>query len=227
MEATNVTLRETIKYLNRINNPPNIPTIEGPSSGKPGTEYTYTFVATDPEGHDVSYYIEWGDDSTSSWTRYRESGREFNSSHTWDEEGTYEIRVKAKDSYDAESDWRTLEVSMPKNKLVFHSGSFYAELGLRTNSEALVELDGRFRDFRGRHIIFGTARHHDSGRTVQFQGFTMRNFFLIQSGVRNYIVNIVGQFTSFDEEEQTYSGYWKGFVWGRGRTTGWISFKFT
>ena len=116
---------------------------------------------------------------------------------------------------------------MPKNKLVFHSGSFYAELGLRTNSEPQVELDGQFRDFRGSHIVFGTARHHDSGRTVQFQGFTMRNFFLIQSGVRNYIVNIVGQFTSFDEEEQTYSGYWKGFVWGRGRTTGWISFKFT
>jgi hypothetical protein len=32
----------------------------GPTSGRVGVEYTYTFVATDPEGDNVSYCIDWG-----------------------------------------------------------------------------------------------------------------------------------------------------------------------
>jgi len=43
-----------------IDNPPETPTINGPSSGKPGTEYEYTISTTDPEGHDVSYCIDGG-----------------------------------------------------------------------------------------------------------------------------------------------------------------------
>jgi len=39
------------------------------------------------------------------------------SSHTWDEQGDYTIRARAKDVYDAVGDWGYLEVSMPKNLL--------------------------------------------------------------------------------------------------------------
>jgi hypothetical protein len=38
--------------------------------------------------------------------------------HTWDEKEIYTIRAKTKDIHDAESDWATLKVSMPKNKAV-------------------------------------------------------------------------------------------------------------
>ena len=39
--------------------------------------------------------------------------------HTWDEKGEYEIRVKAKDEHDAESEWSDpLPITMPKNKVV-------------------------------------------------------------------------------------------------------------
>ncbi|KAA0001587.1 MAG: hypothetical protein FE048_05275, partial [Thermoplasmata archaeon] len=61
MEATIVTVRETIKYLLRINNPPDAPSIIGPTEGKIRTEYEYTFVATDPDGDDVYYWIQWGE----------------------------------------------------------------------------------------------------------------------------------------------------------------------
>jgi len=100
------------------NSPPNKPSMIGPSSGKAGNIYNYTFVTTDPEDDDVSYYVDWGDDNTGGWTRLLPSGEEYNVSHTWEEEGTYEIRVKAKDSYETESEWATLEVSMPKSKII-------------------------------------------------------------------------------------------------------------
>ena len=97
------------------NNPPDTPNINGPASGKAGTEYDYTFVTTDPNGDDVYYYIEWGDDQLEEWIGPYGSGEEATVSHTWIEEGTYNMRAKAKDVHDAESDWGTLEVTMPVN----------------------------------------------------------------------------------------------------------------
>ena len=98
------------------NNPPNAPDIAGPASGKAGTEYDYTFISTDPNGNQVYYYIEWGDDATEEWIGPYESGEEIIKSHTWDEQGAYTIRAKTKDIYDAESEWSYLEITMPKNK---------------------------------------------------------------------------------------------------------------
>jgi parallel beta-helix repeat protein len=98
-------------------NPPDAPAITGSTSGTAGEEYEYSFVTTDPNGDDVYYYIDWGDESFEEWIGPYESGEEVKVSHTWDEEGTYTIKAKAKDIYNAESDWGTLEVSMPRNKL--------------------------------------------------------------------------------------------------------------
>ena len=100
------------------NGPPDVPDITGPTSGTAGEEYEYSFVTTDPNGgDDVYFWIDWGDESFEEWIGPYESGEEVKVSHTWDEEGTYTIKAKAKDVYDAESDWGTLEVSMPRNKL--------------------------------------------------------------------------------------------------------------
>jgi hypothetical protein len=99
------------------NNPPDTPNINGLASGKAGTEYDYTFVTTDPNGDDVYYYIEWGDDQVEEWIGPYKSSEEATVSHAWTEEGIYNIRAKAKDVHDAESDWGTLEVTMPKNKV--------------------------------------------------------------------------------------------------------------
>lgn len=101
------------------NNPPDQPTISGSSSGKAGNIYNYTIFTTDQEGDEISYFVDWGDDSFEGWTRLLPSGEEYNVSHIWEEEGRYIIRVKAKDNYDNESEWSTLEVSMPKsNKMM-------------------------------------------------------------------------------------------------------------
>jgi len=106
----------------RLNEPPEEPTITGDSSGKPGTEYEYSFVSTDPEEDEISYFIDWGDNSTTDWASTLPSGEYYNSSHIWSEEGNYTIKAKAKDIYGAESDWATITVTMPKNKsIIFNS----------------------------------------------------------------------------------------------------------
>jgi hypothetical protein len=97
------------------NQPPNNPTITGPTSGSAGTAYTYTFVTTDPEGDNVYYYVDWGDGTYSGWLGPSASGEEITQSHTWSEEGTYTIRCKAKDINGAESDWGILSITMPLN----------------------------------------------------------------------------------------------------------------
>jgi len=94
---------------------PHTPDITGPTSGKAGTAYDYNFTATDPDGHDVKYFIDWGDDHT-EWTDFASSGTPVTVSHTWSKRNIYTIKAKAKDLYDAESDWTTLRVTMPKNR---------------------------------------------------------------------------------------------------------------
>ena len=99
-----------------VNNQPEIPGITGPKNGNIGTEYGYTFSSFDPEDHNVFYYIEWGDGTDNGWIGPYSSGQEITVSHSWDEEDTYTIRAKAKDIFDAESSWGTLQVTMPVNQ---------------------------------------------------------------------------------------------------------------
>ena len=95
------------------NNPPNMPTMDGPASGTPGVAYLYTFSTTDPDGDIVYYFVDWGDETTSGWLGPHQSGVQASASHSWSQQGTYVIKVKAKDIVGDESDWGTLEVVMP------------------------------------------------------------------------------------------------------------------
>ncbi|UCF13723.1 MAG: PKD domain-containing protein [Thermoplasmatales archaeon] len=97
------------------NNPPSTPTILGPERGKPGIEYTYTFNSVDPDGDDIVYCIQWGDDTEICLGPYP-SGEDVVATHIYEEKGGYTIRAKAEDSNEAESDWGTLKIEMPKNK---------------------------------------------------------------------------------------------------------------
>jgi len=102
------------------NQPPNTPDIpDGPSSGKHSVEHNYTTSTSDPNSDQIYYWFDWGDDSNSGWLGPFNSGGECTGSHTWTSQGTYEIRVKAKDSNGAQSEWSDpLSISMPKTKLI-------------------------------------------------------------------------------------------------------------
>jgi hypothetical protein len=94
--------------------PPTIPSIDGQNNGKVGVSYPYTVVAEDSEADDVFYFIDWGDETNSSWVGPYPSNENVILDHTFTKKGSYTITVKAKDIYYAESDWGTLQVSMPK-----------------------------------------------------------------------------------------------------------------
>jgi len=101
------------------NNPPNIPTINGPTSGKPNTEYDFIFDTTDPNDDAVMYIIDWGDNNT-EWTEYSDSGEEITIKHIWKTEGNFTIKAQAIDIYDAESDWAEFEVEIPRGRIMFN-----------------------------------------------------------------------------------------------------------
>jgi hypothetical protein len=80
--------------------PPN-----GPSEGAVDVEYEFSTETEDPQGDDVYYLFHWGDGTDSGWLGPYPSGTQQSASHTWDEEGDYRIKVKAKDENGAESVW--------------------------------------------------------------------------------------------------------------------------
>jgi len=92
---------------------PSIP--NGPTGGKIVEEYTYSTSTTDPNGDQIYYLFDWGDDTDSGWLGPYNSGEEIEASHIWTEKGSFEIKVKAKDIHGSESDWSDpLSVSMPR-----------------------------------------------------------------------------------------------------------------
>jgi hypothetical protein len=103
---------ETIATLLTENDPPNQPTITGPTDGEPGIEYEYTIEMTDPEEDDLSVWIDWGDE-TQGWLGPYPSGETLNIMHSWDINGVYEVRVKTRDQTLQESEWsETIVVSV-------------------------------------------------------------------------------------------------------------------
>jgi len=88
------------------NQPPSTPLAPtGSDSGTPGTSYSFTATTTDPDGDQVAFKFDWGDGSQSDWTSFVNSGSSASKSHSWSTEGTYYVKVKAKDAYNAESGW--------------------------------------------------------------------------------------------------------------------------
>lgn len=95
---------------------------DGPASGATGQEHTYTTSTTDPNGDDVYYMFDWGDDTTSGWLGPYNSGATASGKKTWTSQGTYEVKVVAKDDHGKLSIWSDpLDVTMPRNKAFFNS----------------------------------------------------------------------------------------------------------
>jgi outer membrane protein assembly factor BamB len=100
---------------------PDTPEIKGQTNGKIETKYEYTFTATDPNGDDVYYYIEWGDHKVKDWFGPFASGEEVKVNHTWGWEGTYTIKARAKDANNLWGAWGYFEVTIPRNKVTYNS----------------------------------------------------------------------------------------------------------
>lgn len=104
------TITKTIIVYTPPNNPPDAPMRPfglrcGPRLGIAGRAYAFVTRTNDPDGDFVRYKWDWGDGHVSGWLGPHGSGAMVGKIHTWDQPGTYFIKVKAKDRHDAESDW--------------------------------------------------------------------------------------------------------------------------
>ena len=96
-------------------NKPDPPT--GPSGGNIEVTYEFTAVTDDPENDELYYLFDWGDDTISEWIGPFESGESCTESYIWYQQGTYQVKVKAKDEHGTQSEWSDpLSVSMPRSK---------------------------------------------------------------------------------------------------------------
>ena len=99
-----------------MNNPPEKPERpKGSKTGFTGLNYTYKTSTTDKDGDKLYYMFDWGDGTVTDWLGPYSSGEEVKATHSWKKNGTYLVRVKAKDIHYSESEWsEPMPVSIPK-----------------------------------------------------------------------------------------------------------------
>ncbi len=106
-----------------IDNAPNTPTLTGTIEGKPGQLYTYTASTADVDGDPIYYWFDWNDGTNTGWLGPIPPGALMLANHSWSKKGTYEVKVKAKDIFNMETSWATLDVTIPKSTVF--DGSFF------------------------------------------------------------------------------------------------------
>jgi len=109
--------------------PPTIPTIDGPTTGKPNVELCWQFHSFDDNGDQVRYHIDWGDGDTEI-TDWYPACTPVEVCHTYTSKGTYIITAKAEDATGLFSGEGTFTVKIPKIKAL--------------NSPLFQKLLGRF-----------------------------------------------------------------------------------
>ena len=102
------------------NDAPEIPIKpDGPTKGRYGKSYTYKTSTIDSDGDEVYYQWSWGDGSNTGWLGPYKSGDICEATHTWFIQGSYIVKVKAKDRWNVETDWSDpLIVKMEKSKFL-------------------------------------------------------------------------------------------------------------
>lgn len=103
------------------NGPAGIPIINGPKSGKPSNNYSYTFVSVDPDGNDVFYQINWGDGTVEDWVGPFEPNEIVIRDYLWDEKGNFTIMARAKVIYAVIGDWGAFDVEIPRTRATVNS----------------------------------------------------------------------------------------------------------
>ena len=85
--------------------PPLKPTISGPNHGVYNQTLTFDAVTTEPNGEQIYYLFDWGNDDSSDWIGPFDSGEAVQISYSWPSLGSYNVKAKAKDVNSSISEW--------------------------------------------------------------------------------------------------------------------------
>jgi len=88
--------------ISHDNIPPTQPQVTGPTRGIPRVSYSFQMMATDEEGQEICFVIDWGDGSSTT-TPFFPAGAVITTSHLWDESGEYNVSIIARDAQSAAS----------------------------------------------------------------------------------------------------------------------------
>ena len=66
-------------------------------------DYSFTSSTSDPNGDQIFYLFDWGDGSNSGWIGPYTSGQTVTGTHSWTTLGTFNVAVKARDTWGAGS----------------------------------------------------------------------------------------------------------------------------
>jgi len=117
---------ECIYVQQARNSPPLKPSM--PAGGalimEKNVEYEFFSKTTDPNGHPIWYWFDWGDGTNSNWVGQYDSGENGYASHSWEQEDIYEIKVKAKDFNGAESEWSDSRYGVVPKPLIYDNKPF-------------------------------------------------------------------------------------------------------
>jgi len=108
------------------NNPPDTPdTPSGPTNGEINIQYGFSIsIPNDPEEDEIYIKWDWGDGEISDWKGPYNSGEYLTTLYSWDNPGVYDIKVKAKDVHDEESDWsESLEITITEPQPAIEIGN--------------------------------------------------------------------------------------------------------
>lgn len=99
----------------------------GPSTGVIDTEYIFETNTTDSDNpqNELYYFWDFDDGTQQFWTHHSEEhGGAI--SHSWEQPGLYEIKVKAKDIYGRESQWSdSFQIQITKSNQGFIEAMLY------------------------------------------------------------------------------------------------------
>ncbi|MBM3331414.1 hypothetical protein FJY68_06115 [candidate division WOR-3 bacterium] len=88
------------------NHPPVVTAmLAGPGHFVKDLTYTFSVVATDPDGDSVAVRFDWGDSTVSNWTDWFASGDTVAVTHVWSSTGSYRVSAQARDQRLLSSDW--------------------------------------------------------------------------------------------------------------------------
>jgi outer membrane protein assembly factor BamB len=122
------------------NYPPETPSQpSGPTEGDVGVEYLFSTSTVDPDGDRVQYGWDWdGDHVVDEWTSLYDSGIPVETPHTWINSGDFEISVKARDQYNAESSYSEPWLIHITDEGGEMNHTVFAEYGTETTCEPCV-----------------------------------------------------------------------------------------
>ncbi|KYK19975.1 hypothetical protein AYK24_04500 [Thermoplasmatales archaeon SG8-52-4] len=121
--------------------PPDTPsTPSGPAIGMVEVGYSYSSYTVDPNENQVFYLFDWDDGTDSGWLGPYDSGDTCTAEKVWYENGSYKVKVKAKDVYELESDW-----SNPLNVIIGNVAPDAPIIHGPTNGRIEIQYDYSFK----------------------------------------------------------------------------------